>query len=211
MHQVLKTQVGQTLRVGIKGGQIGFGQVTKSTKAECEMLITLTSPPPKRPNIDVIVAIPRPKALKRVIPSLASLGVDNIFFVGAKKVEKSYFDSKVLTPEFLEGLIDLGLEQAQDTVAPKIEIHERLTAFLRERLPLTPIAKRVLCHPSEQPVSISPSERILLAIGPDGGWTDDEVKLFSNNGFIHFGLGKRTLRGEVAIPALIGALRPTLS
>jgi RsmE family RNA methyltransferase len=210
VHEVLRAQIGQQLRVGIKGGRIGTGEIVTQSKTRCEMLITLTSDPLSRPHIDVIVAIPRPKALKRVIPALASLGVDSIFFVGAKKVEKSYFDSKVLTPEFIEGLIDLGLEQAQDTVAPTVEIHERLTAFLRERLPLIPSGKRILCHPSEGEMKVSSSQRILLAIGPDGGWTDDEVKLFANNGFENFGLGSRTLRVEVAIPAVIGALRPHL-
>jgi 16S rRNA U1498 N3-methylase RsmE len=45
----------------------------------------------RRPTVDLILALPRPQKLKRLLPIISSLGVDNIYLIGAKKVEKDYF------------------------------------------------------------------------------------------------------------------------
>jgi RsmE family RNA methyltransferase len=50
----------------------------------------------------------------------------------------------------------------------------------------------------------------VIAIGPDGGWTPFEVDLLARAGFMPIHLGPRVLRGEVAVPAVISALRPGL-
>src|SRR6185436_4086829 len=98
------------------GGLTGWGEVVRSAPDELELRVQLTDPPPPRARCDLVLAIPRPKALKKVLPAAASLGVGRIVLVNAARVEKSYFDSKVLAPAFLEELLVLGLEQARDTV-----------------------------------------------------------------------------------------------
>jgi RsmE family RNA methyltransferase len=220
VREVLRAQAGQTLRVGIKGGCVGTAVVQPYSGSShatdvnqnhmVELVVTLQAPAPARPGIDVILAIPRPKALKRIIPALASLGVDSVFLVGATKVERSYFDSRVMHKAFIDGLIELGLEQAQDTIAPSFETHERLDVFFEHRLAKPSGETRILCHPNQGGPAVPHAGRLLVAVGPDGGWTDDEVALFTRHGFAHFSMGTRTLRVEVAVSAAIGALRPTL-
>ena len=158
-----------------------------------------------------MLAVPRPKALKRVIPAVASLGVDRVVLVNAARVEKSYFDSKVLAQEFLDGLVELGLEQACDTLRPTLEIRERLKPFVEDELASWAPAGsvRLIPHPhASTPLKPVPaSTHVVLAIGPDGGWVPYEIELFSKNGFQPVSLGPRVLRGEVAVPAVLGAVR----
>lgn len=210
--EVLRVTGGDSVRVGVRGGQIGQAVVTASSKTELSLTVTLSEAPPARPNVDVVLAIPRPKALKRVIPALASFGVDRVFLVNAARVEKSYFDSKVLTAEFINELVTLGLEQGCDTIAPTFELRERFKPFVEDELPaLLTKATLLVPHPhAVQPLSPLPlSQRVIIAIGPDGGWVPFELDCFARVGGVGVRLGPRILRGEVAVSAVLGALRST--
>lgn len=211
VRTVLKLEVGDTLRVGVTGGAMGEATVRSIDTEALVLSATLKDEPPPRAGISLILAIPRPKQLKRVIPAVASLGVDRLMLVNAARVEKSYFDSKVLNDEFIDELVRLGLEQACDTVKPVIAVRERLKPFVEDELEgwIPRGAVRLLPHPTgTSPLRPVPRDQhVALAIGPDGGWVPWEVELFSRLGFTPVSLGRRVLRGEVAVPAIIGAVR----
>lgn len=213
-REVLRVQSGDALRVGVRGGRLGTGVVRSRSTDALVLEVTLTDDPPPRPGIELLLAIPRPKALKRVIPAVASLGVDRVVLINAARVEKSYFDAKVLTAETLDALIDLGLEQAKDTVPPRIEVRERFKPFVEDELDAwaPKDALRLVPHPAapETAHAMPADRRLVIAIGPDGGWVPFEVDLLVRHGFSPISLGPRVLRGEVAVPAVIAALRPTL-
>lgn len=210
--EVLRVQAGQTLKVGVLGGQMGTAEVISRDAQALVLKVSLTQPPPPRAGVSLVLAVPRPKALKRVIPAVASLGVDRVVLVNAARVEKSYFDSKVLAREFLDGLIELGLEQACDTLRPTLEIRERLKPFVEDELAnwAPRDAVRLVPHPHAKQPLRPVAGQVVLAIGPDGGWVPFEVELFSRHGFQPVSLGPRVLRGEVAVPAVIGAVRAAI-
>jgi RsmE family RNA methyltransferase len=162
--------------------------------------------------VDLLLAIPRPKALKRVLPAVAQLGVDRVVLVNAARVEKSYFDSKVLAPDFVEELLLQGLEQARDTRLPEVLVRERFRPFVEDELDAVfgTGAIRLLPHPpAQQPltqVGARTAPRVVLAIGPDGGWVPFEAELLEAHGFRPFSLGPRILRVETAVPVLLGQL-----
>jgi RsmE family RNA methyltransferase len=208
-REVLRVQAGQTLRVGVRGGLVGTARVLLEDGAALELEVSLEAPPPPRAGVDLVLAIPRPKALKRILPAVASLGVDRVLLVNAARVEKSYFDSKVLAEDFVSGLLDLGLEQARDTVSPQVAVRTRLRPFVEDELPAwCGDAVRLLPHPGAAAPAppLSPTGRVVLAIGPDGGWVPSEVALLEAAGFLPFSLGPRILRVEVAVPAALGLL-----
>mmetsp|Transcript_12394 Transcript_12394/g.31228 ORF Transcript_12394/g.31228 Transcript_12394/m.31228 type:complete len:178 (-) Transcript_12394:22-555(-) len=75
---------------------------------------------------------------------------------------------------------------------------------------------RLLAHPGETAVSMQQAvtahidatsggqgHSVLIAVGPEGGWTDAEVELLSGRGFVHVSLGCRPLTTSVAAVALI--------
>lgn len=209
-REVLRAQEGSSLKVGKRDGPVGRATVLANDAEGLHLEVHLDAPPPARAGVTLILAIPRPKALKKVLPAVASLGVDRLFLVNAARVEKSYFDSHVLRPESLEELFGLGLEQARDTVAPELHLKPRFRPFVEDELPgaLEGISLRLLPHPTaEQPLrtlSPHPGGQAALAIGPEGGWVPFEVELLSRQGFLPVSLGPRILRVEVAVPLLLG-------
>jgi RsmE family RNA methyltransferase len=168
---------------------------------------SFTEQPPPRPGVDLILALPRPKALRKVLPAAASLGVDRILLINAARVEKSYFDSSVLDAGTLRELLILGLEQARDTRLPELLVRERFRPFVEDELDaLWPDAARLVAHPSAERGPPPMRERAVIAIGPEGGWVLFEIDLLRAHGFTPFTLGPRTLRVEVALPYAMGAI-----
>src|SRR4051812_7393967 len=148
-HEVLRASHGVSLRVGKLGGMLGHGEVVRAEPDLLELYVSLTESPPPRARCDLLLAIPRPKALKKVLPAAASLGVGRVVLVNASRVEKSYFGSKVLEPAFIEELLVLGLEQARDTVLPQVLVRERFRPFVEDELEaLFSGARKLLPHPT---------------------------------------------------------------
>ncbi|WNG19507.1 16S rRNA (uracil(1498)-N(3))-methyltransferase [Cystobacter fuscus] len=211
-REVLRAEPGETLRVGQLGGLVGTGEVLENTPGLLRLRVSLTEPPPPRAGVDLLLAIPRPKALKRVLPAVAQLGVDRVVLVNAARVEKSYFDSKVLEGDFVAELLLQGLEQARDTRLPEVLVRERFRPFIEDELDALfgTEALRLLPHPpAPEPLSrvgVQAAPRVVLAVGPDGGWVPFEAELLSRHGFRPFSLGPRILRVETAVPVLLGQL-----
>lgn len=208
-REVLRADAGRTLKVGVRGGQRGTGTVLRTDERGLWLQVVLGEPPPQRPGVDLLLALPRPKALKKVLPAVASLGVDRVVLLNAAKVDKSYFSSPVLAE--VGALLDLGLEQARDTRAPEVLVRERFRPFVEDELPAfcaTATCRRV-AHPGPTPwTPRTGGERAVLAIGPEGGWVPFELELLAAQGFTVAALGERPLRVEVAVPALLAALGP---
>jgi len=207
-HEVLRAARGETLRVGLLGGLLGRGEVLRAEPESLDLRVWLTDPPPPRAGCDLVLALPRPKALKKVLPAAASLGVDRIFLVNAARVEKSYFESRVLDPAFIRELLVMGLEQARDTVLPEVLVRDRFRPFVEDELPpLFPGARRLVPHPAAERAMprLDAGERAVFAVGPEGGWVPFELELLAAQGFQLFTLGPRVLRVEVCVPYLLGA------
>jgi len=210
-REVLGARRGEVLRAGVLGGLLGEATVLSSTRDELVLQLSLTQAPPPRPGIDLLLAIPRPKALKKILPAAASLGVDKIVLVNAARVEKSYFDSKVLDRGFLDELLALGLEQARDTRPPEVLVRERFRPFAEDELDRTfGPSRRLAAHPqAHRALEALPARepvRTVLAVGPEGGWVPFELELLAKVGFEPFTAGPRPLRVEVAVPYLLGRL-----
>jgi 16S rRNA (uracil1498-N3)-methyltransferase len=209
---VLRIKEGERLRVGKLNGPVGEGRVLRVSSDELRLQVSLTDQAPKRPGVDLLLAMPRPKALKRVLSGAASLGVDRIVLLNAARVEKSYFDSKVIDEGFMRNLLIEGLEQARDTQLPTVFIRNRLKPFVEDELDgfLGPEPSRVLAHPitaARAVPSIAPRRRTAVAIGPEGGWTPFEIDLLTARGFEVASFGVRSLRVEVFVPFVLGWLQ----
>lgn len=210
-EEVLGVAAGDRLRVGVVGGAVGEGRVISLDSEALTLEVSLDAAPPPRPGIDLLLALPRPKALKRILPVLSQLGVDRVVLCNAARVEKSYFSSPTLTAEVVRQTLLEGLEQARDTVLPEVLIRERFRPFVEDELDgLFPgPGRRLLLHPAApRPLPARPAlGRTLLAVGPEGGWVPFEVELLGRLGFESVSLGPRILRTETLIPYLLGACR----
>jgi 16S rRNA (uracil1498-N3)-methyltransferase len=193
---------------GLLNGKIGTGLIKKVSHDFIDMKICLDHDPPEPLPLTLVLALPRPKMLKRIIESVTSLGVKHIYLINSWRVEKSFWQSPLLNDDQLRKHMILGLEQSRDTVLPKIYKRRFFTQFVKEELPL--IAKDSLCmtaHPKTS--NICPAgvnKKITLVIGPEGGFIDIEIDTLEQYGFSSYHIGPRILRVETAVPYLISRL-----
>lgn len=211
IHDVHRAAVGDRLRVGLVGGMIGHGIVTALSPGEVTLSVVLTERPPTPLGIELLLAMPRPKMLRRLLAAVASMGVKRMVLINSARVEKSYFDSPLLDPAAIEHELRLGLSQARDTILPQVIVHKRFRPFVEDeaRAFWPAPARRLLAHPESErdlcAVLPAPgSDRVVLAIGPEGGWVPFEVELLEAHSFQRFTAGPRVLRVDTAVPFLLG-------
>ena len=209
---VLRLQVGDTLRVGMIDGHRGTGRILRISGEEIELAVGLDRAPPPRPTVELILALPRPIMLQRILKQATVLGVARIHLIRASRVEKSFFHTPVLRPERIRALLLDGLEQAMDTRLPEVMIHSRFRPFVEDVVPAM-TGRRLLAHP-DAPHDLAAAftgsrerQRSVLAVGPEGGWSDYEVGRFREQGFMVFSMGPRILHVDTAVVALLAQLQ----
>lgn len=208
IRTVLNAKVGTSLRVGIRNGNMGYGELITVDSSMVRLRLDCTHPPPAPSDTRLILALPRPKVARRVIAAAVGFGVKDIVLLGAYRVEKSYWSSPLISDAVLEETVSLALEQARDTKVPRIKRYKRFKPFVEDILPeFAAGTRRFLFHP-EGPDGAPNACRdaTTVAIGPDGGWTQYEAELLQQYGFewVHF--GPRILRVETAVSAVLGRL-----
>jgi len=209
---VLHGEAGQTLKTGVVDGPIGTSVITAiETGAEPMVEVRCSHDEASLgPWVNLILAPPRPRVMKRLLPQLSALGVGKIVLVGAKKVEKDFWGATLLKPENYRPLLIDGLMQAGTSVLPTLELRRNFRKFVREELDmLLPSPARIVAHPyggASCGWGADSYEPLTLAIGPEGGWTDDEVALLEEHGFVRQSLGPRILRTDTATVALLARL-----
>lgn len=206
--EVHRAQVGDDLAVGRLEGALGRGRVTRLDAEALELDVTLDQAPPPKLPLTLILALPRPKVLNRVLAAAASLGVARIYLVNAWKVEKSYWNSPRLLEANLLLQRILGLEQAKDTRLPELHLRRLLRPFAEDELPgLLQGSLPLLAHPAaaaDCPRTVTGP--VTLVIGPEGGFIPAEIDLLGRSGCLPVRLGPRILRVETAVAALVGRL-----
>lgn len=205
---VHRAAVGDELVVGVAGGRIGRGEVLRIDAGVLEMRVTLDREPPAPLPLTLVLALPRPKVLNRVIAGVTSMGVKRIVLVNSWRVEKSYWKSPRLSDENLLLQRVLGLEQARDTILPRIELRRLFRPFVEDELPAMAAGSLALvAHPAaavECPRGVD--RPVTLAVGPEGGFIAQEVESLRRAGFDAVTLGERVLRVETAVAALVARL-----
>lgn len=205
---VHRAVVGEDLVVGIANGRIGRGTITRLDAEALELDVSLDRDPSAALPLTLILALPRPKVLNRVIAGATSLGIKRIVLLNAWRVEKSYWSSPRLSEENLRAQSILGLEQAGDTVLPSIEARRFFRPFVEDELPTLAHGTRALvAHPrASEACPRDVREPVTLVIGPEGGFIDAEIASLERIGFTTVTLGERILRVETAVPFLAARL-----
>ena len=102
---VLRVSPGQDVRVGVLDGPRGIARVESAGPDAVTLQCTLDDEIPPRPSIDLLLALPRPKVMRRLWAQIAALGVGQIILTNAEKVERNYFDTHILAPETFRPLL----------------------------------------------------------------------------------------------------------
>lgn len=208
LQEVHRAAVGDTLRVGHLNGLMGSGQLLRLDAEQAELSVQLEQAPPAKLPITLLLALPRPKMLRRVLQTISTMGVPRLILLNSYRVEKSFWQTPFLEPQAIREQLVLGLEQALDTVLPEVIIEKRFKPFVEDQLPgIAASTLGLVGHPGDFPACPRAVEQaVTLAIGPEGGWIPYEVEKLEQAGLQPVQLGARILRVETAVTALLARL-----
>jgi len=208
--KVLHKKAGDTFEAGILGGKRGTGRIEKiNLDGSIMFTIHASNPPAPRLRLRMAVSFVRPIQLRRIFRDLSNIGVSFIDLVGTDLGEKSYRDTKLLVDGGAHAALVEGAVQARDTSIPEYKVYDNLETWLKERpwekteskrIPLLLAMDNVNAGGSFFHLSIT-SRPIVIAIGPERGWSDRERELFEKAGFLRLSIGSRALRTETACVA----------
>ena len=215
--RVLGCRVGDTVKAGMINGPVGTGEVLAidggQENSEVVLRFSAESVAPSQPPVDLVMGLVRPIMLKKILAQVASLGVGRIFLINANRVEKSFFEARLLKDENYRPYLLEGLEQAKDTFLPQLTVHKRFRPFVEDFIPTVAqtYTRMFVAHPefSEGLMQVSGrgiKGRTLLAIGPEGGWVDFEIDKFIGQSFLPISMGSRVLRTDTAVVSLLAQL-----
>ena len=206
----LDVQVGDTLKVGIRSGKRYLTKIIDISEYRIQIQPIQEEAVPAKLPVTLIVAMPRPKVLRRLIMDSVTLGVEKIILLHSYRVDKSYWQTPFL--QQLDQYITLGLEQAGDTIVPEIEIYKRFKPFVEDVLPhmISKQKPAYVAHPyATQKMPFAIDHACTVLIGPEGGYIPYEIDLLIKNGCQAVSLGNRILRTETVISYVFGRLFST--
>jgi 16S rRNA (uracil1498-N3)-methyltransferase len=223
VKEILKSKVGDSLTIGEIGGYIGKATIAQINNNEVLLSdVTLDKKPPAKLDLTVILALPRPKVLRRLIMDMTSLGVNKLIIVNSYRSQKSYWQSPLLNR--IDEFVFEGLQQAIDTVPMVVELQKYFKPFVEDDFPALLVDKNghqeksnaVIAHPyatqswktylnvAKCKTTNEDNMPKVLCIGAEGGWIDYEVDLLCLHGCTAVSLGERILRTETVVNVLLG-------
>lgn len=210
VNKVLKATVGDTLKVGQLDGNLGTAIIENIASDNIQLRdLELDIKPPPKLDLTVVLALPRPKVLRRLIMDMTALGVRHIILINSYRTQKSYWQSPMLAR--LDEFILEGLQQGIDTLAPNITLAKRFKPFVEDELASLITNRAIVAHPySEQSFAQYLQQQgslalpSLVCIGAEGGWIDYEIELLAAQKCESVHIGPRILRTEAAVNVLLG-------
>lgn len=208
--KVLRRQPGDAFDAGIVNGPRGTATLVSSGPEGLSFTFKAVAEPGAPEALHVLAALPRPQTARKVMSEATSLGVASIRFFQSEKGEPSYASSTLWSsPEWRRHLMD-GAAQAFDTRIPEV-MHVRTLSEAVAALP--PGCRRIALdnyEATKRLTAAGPGEPIVLAFGPERGWSASERTLLRKAGFEMCHLGQRVLRTETAVVAALAVVKALL-
>lgn len=202
-----RAKEGDSLRVGALNGLIGTGIIDEINEGSLTVSFELSDKPPVEMPLTLVVALPRPPTFKKILEAATAMGVKQFFFINAKRVEQSFWQSPILREENYRKHLLLGLEQTVDTLMPSVKFCRGFKDFLAIAPQMIESRKAFVAHPySDKAAPRSLDESFVLAVGPEGGFIDYEIERLCEIGFEAVHMGPRILRVEHAVSALAASM-----
>lgn len=206
LREVLKVELGSLVFVGFVRGRRARAKVTElpdDGSVHLEVLATEAVPPPL--PVALLMGLPRPHTAKRLLFETASMGISRIDFFEAEKGEPSYARSSLWQDETWRERLRLGAEQSFGTHIPEVAMYPDLQTALSAQ---NPQAARLALDNYESGASLGeqiPAEakEVVLALGPERGWSSNERDTLQRNGWLLAHLGPYVLRSETAAVAAV--------
>lgn len=226
-RKVLRLEPGEVVGLLDGCGRVGTGVLGECGKGQAaEVRVTsYRLVPPTRPAIDLAAAVPKGDHADEMLASLSQLGVTRLIPL---RTQRSIVDPR---PKKLDKFNRAAMQSAKQCgrawlmeIAPVAtlgevlaEQHElRLIAAAPEREPGAAAGPGAAGAgvPGAGPTSGPPiearlraAERVLILIGPEGGWTPEELEEAGRAGAVRWTLGPHVMRIETAAAAAAAVVR----
>ncbi len=201
IRSVLRAEIGDSVRVGLINGCLGQGRICTIDASSVLLAVELSQPPPARHRFDIVLCLPRPKVLRRLLRTVAEYGVANLHLIQSARVEKSYWQSPLLAPDKVHDALLAGLERASDTVAPQVHQHRRFRPFVEDHLVDLCAGRPCWMAQMGAPIALrdTPPGDAVVMVGPEGGFVPFELELTQAVIAKPVNLGSRTLSVDTAL------------
>lgn len=219
--KILKLKTGDFFKAGIINSELGRAQIKDITEKRIIFDFISTEKPHPLYPLHLILGIPRPIQLKRLLKDVSTLGVSSIHLVGTVLGEKSYITSSLIANGEITKYLIEGASQAGSTLLPSYSIYSSLNKALGQegkwgeddvndenivRL-LFDVENEEMRYNSKDKIPLicdsKGEKQIVLAIGSERGWARSERELFKKYNFATVTLGHRIMRCETATIAAL--------
>lgn len=210
VHAVLRATTGQRLAAGLLDGPLLDAEILQTSPDQLRIATSNPRPAPAARDT-LLLAVPRPKVLLRMLQHAAALGFARIVLFRSWRVEKSHLHSSAMNATVQHEHLCLGLEQAGRTQLPTVQFFPLFKPMVEDELPRMALPALRFCADPRAAVATAelamlPAAPLALALGPDGGFLPYEVAQLAHHGFLPIHCGPWPLRTESALSVLSGQL-----
>lgn len=204
LKEIVKVKEGETLKATLLNKSLATCEIVEVS--EQIKLKVLETKPGKSYPLHFIIGASRPPTMKKVLEHGSSLGVSHFHIVKGELSEKSYLQSKLYQNENYKEFTRLGISQsAVFHNDPTLEV-----AQYQNQLSLPETSQKYILSPYAdkhvKDIEIDLSQDSIFAVGPERGWTDQEVQNYKDRGYTEIKISPSILRVEIASFALLGYL-----
>lgn len=201
LSRVLRARIGEQFEVATPDG-VRLGEIIE---IDPQRIVFSTSELPNEAQqhsrkIHLYLAIFKFDRLEWSIEKCTELGVSNIFPVIAQRTDTYLAAAARKRVERWRRIAHEAAQQSRRDGVPQIADPEKLDIAIAEAP-----GKRIVLSEAERDQALRPlvadHSDVSLAVGPEGGWTETELGLFTQNGWAHASLGTTILRAETAAVA----------
>ena len=199
---VLRAQPGQQFDIAVEG-EVRTGTIVSIAPDEVEFELGEARQAPSLPEISVFLSIFKFDRLEWAIEKLTELGASRIVPMISRRTEPHLAKAAEKRVERWRKLALEAAQQSRRTAAPQIMAPESMKKVLATANGCCIVLSETERSDSLKTILSECSPPISLAIGPEGGWTEDEIQLFMQNGWKTASLGTTILRAETAAIAAV--------
>jgi 16S rRNA (uracil1498-N3)-methyltransferase len=210
--RVLRARVGQDFDIAT-GDAVRRGRITFVGEDRVELDLGKEVSPAVLAEITLVLAVFKFDRMEWAIEKCTELGVSRIVPVIARRTDAHLAAASAKRAERWQRIARQAAEQSRRAAPPEIaapiKVAEALNLQAASRILLAESEVRTLLRDVVKPEAADGG--VILAVGPEGGWTDDELKAFRQAGWISASLGNTVLRAETAAMAATAIVASALS
>ena len=212
LGRVLRAEPGQLYELS-DGTSVWLGKIEVAAKDQIEF--SLIEPVPTRTSAldkTLLLAVVKFDAFEWALEKATELGVNRVIPVAAARSEKGLLVAAGKRAERWKKIVFESSQQARRVRLPLLEpviAPSRAFAAAESQIKLM-LSKRPEARLLKSVLNGRPAETVTLAIGPEGGWTDEEFAAARKSGFEEASLGSLILRTETAVAACLASVNYAL-